>query len=38
LPAFVRECLDDGWVLFATVVADGPLQIVDAYTFAGKTA
>jgi hypothetical protein len=37
-PAFVRECLDDGWVLFATVVADGPLQIVDAYTFAGKTA
>jgi len=40
-PAFVRMCLEGGWVLFATVVSDGPLQIVDAYSFAnngGKAA
>ena len=32
-PGFVRMCLEGGWILFATVVSDGPLQIVDAYTF-----
>ena len=32
-PAFVRMCLEGGWILFATVVCDGPLQIVDAYQF-----
>jgi hypothetical protein len=39
-PGFVRMCLEGGWILFATIVADGPLQIVDAYTFAniGKAA
>ena len=39
-PEFVRMCLEGNWILFATVVADGPLQIVDAYTFAniGKAA
>jgi hypothetical protein len=37
-PAFVRLCLEGGWILFATVVCDGPLQIVDAFTFAQKAA
>jgi hypothetical protein len=33
-PEFVRMCLEGGWLLFATVVEDGPLVIVDAFTFA----
>jgi hypothetical protein len=33
-PAFVRLCLEGGWILFATCVTNGPLVIVDAYTFA----
>jgi hypothetical protein len=37
-PGFVRMCLEGGWILFATIVADGPLVIVDAYTFAQKGA
>ena len=32
-PAFVRMCLEGGWILFATVVCNGALQIVDAYQF-----
>jgi hypothetical protein len=37
-PEFVRMCLEGGWMLFATVVADGPMVIVDAYQFAAKAA
>lgn len=33
-PAFVRMCLDGGWMLFATVVADGAMQVLDCYQFA----
>jgi hypothetical protein len=33
-PSFVRLCLEGGWMLFATVVADGAMQVIDAYQFA----
>jgi hypothetical protein len=33
-PAFVRKCLEGGWALFGTRVADGELQIIDVYEFA----
>lgn len=33
-PEFVRMCLEGGWMLFASVVADGALQVIDCYTFA----
>ena len=33
-PSFVRMCLDGGWMLFATVVADGAMQVLDCYQFA----
>ena len=33
-PEFVRVCLDGGWALFATVVADGAMRIIDCYQFA----
>ena len=33
-PEFVRMCLECGWCLFATVVADGAMQIIDCYVFA----
>jgi hypothetical protein len=36
-PEFVRMCLEDGWALFATVVADGAMQVIDCYTFAKAT-
>jgi hypothetical protein len=35
---FVRLCLEGGWTLFATVVADGAMQVIDAYTFAKQAA
>jgi len=37
-PAFVRMCLEDGWMLFAAVACDGPLQVLDCYQFAEKAA
>ena len=32
-PEFVRMVLEGGWALFATVVADGAMQVIDCYTF-----
>ena len=37
-PEFVRMCLEGGWMLFATVVADGALRVIDCYQFIGKAA
>jgi DNA-binding FrmR family transcriptional regulator len=37
-PEFVRMCLEGGWMLFATVVADGPMVVMDCYQFAGMAA
>jgi hypothetical protein len=35
---FVRMAVEDGFMLFATVVADGPMVVIDAYQFAGQQA
>ncbi len=37
-PEFVRMVLEGGWALFATVVADGAMQIIDCYQFAQEAA
>ena len=33
-PSFVRMCLEGGWMLFATIVSDGAMVILDCYEFA----
>lgn len=38
LPDFVRACIADGWQLFGTRVADGPLDVVDCYSIASRDA
>jgi hypothetical protein len=37
-PEFVRTCLEGGWMLFATIVADGVMQVIDCYTFSKAAA
>jgi hypothetical protein len=37
-PGFVRKALEGGWVLFATLVQDGPMEIVDCYRLAKQAA
>jgi len=37
-PAFVRKCLGGGWILFATRVADGGLQVLDCFQFSQEAA
>jgi hypothetical protein len=37
-PEFVRMCLEGGWMLFATIVADGVMQVIDCYTFSKAAA
>ena len=37
-PAFVRTVLRGGWVLFATLVQDGAMEVVDCYRLAQQAA